>query len=100
MLNPESHRMDYGEHLSPPAGYELDCAIATTYSLDLDALLATPVALCFHDTLEGDLRGERLALLEAIGQLKGRIKVFDLATVLSNGEGQTAFYVQPIVCVT
>lgn len=76
MLNPKSHRLDYGEHLSPPAGYELDCAIATTYSLDLDALLAIPVALCFHDTLEGDLRGERLALLEAIGQLKGRIKVF------------------------
>jgi hypothetical protein len=56
----------------PPDGYELDSAIATTYSLELDALLAIPVAICFHDTLEGDLRGEKLALLEAIGQLKGR----------------------------
>lgn len=76
MLNPESDRLYYGEQLTPPDGYTFDSAIATTYSLDLDALLAVPIALCFHDTLDGDLKGEKLALLEAIGQLKGRLKVF------------------------
>lgn len=76
MLNAQNNRLDYGELLQPPSGYELDSAVATTYSLDLEALLAIPIALCFHNTLEGDLRGEKLALLESIGQLKGRIKVF------------------------
>ena len=76
MLNPKAERVDYGWELRPPEGYELDSAIAATYTLDLDALLSVPVALCFHDTLEGEIQGERLALLEAVGQLKGRLKVF------------------------
>jgi len=76
MLAPESDRLDYGEQLTPPVGYELHSAIATTYSLDLNALLAVPVALCFHDTLDGDIKGEKLALLEGIGQLQGKLKVF------------------------
>jgi hypothetical protein len=76
MLTPESDRLDYGKQLNPPEGYELDSAIATTYSLDLNTLLAVPIALCFNDTLDGDIKGEKLALLEAIGQLKGKLKVF------------------------
>ncbi|WP_417517897.1 hypothetical protein [Marinobacter sp.] len=76
MLNPKTERVDYGWELRPPEGYELDSAIAATYTLDLGALLSVPVALCFHDTLEGEIQGERLALLEAVGQLNGRLKVF------------------------
>ncbi|MBT2788024.1 MULTISPECIES: hypothetical protein [unclassified Halomonas] len=76
MLNPKTERVDYGLELRPPEGYELDSAMAATYTLDLDALLSVPVALCFHDTLEGEIQGERLALLEAIGQLNNRLKVF------------------------
>lgn len=76
MLNPKAERVDYGWELRPPEGYELDSAIAATYTLDLDALLSVPVAMCFHDTLEGEIHGERLALLEAVGQLNGRLKVF------------------------
>jgi len=83
MLNPASSRCDYGQLLRPPAPdqpggdvYELDAAIATTYSLDLNALLVLPVSLVLGDTLEGELAGEKLALLDAIGQLGGRLKVF------------------------
>ena len=76
MLNPKADRVDYGWELRRPEGYELDSAIAATYTLDLDTLLSVPVALCFHDTLEGEIQGERLALLEAVGQLNGRLKVF------------------------
>jgi hypothetical protein len=83
MLNPASSRCDYGQLLRPPSidetggeAYELDAAIATTYSLDLDALLVLPVSLVLGDTLEGNLAGEKIALLEAIGQLNGRLKVF------------------------
>lgn len=76
MLEPRTDRLDYGHLLSPPEGYELAGAIATTYSLDLDALLAVQLALCFNDTLDGDIRGEKLVLLEALGQLKGKLKVY------------------------
>lgn len=75
-LDPKTCRVDYGQQLQPPEGYTLDSAITTTYTLDLDTLLAVPVALCFSDTLEGELSGEKLALLEAVGQLKGKLKVF------------------------
>lgn len=76
MLAPEVDHLDYGEQLNPPPGFEIDAAISTTYSLDLNALLAVPVALCCKGTFDGDLKGERLALLEAIGQLKDKVKVY------------------------
>ncbi|MGZ3624031.1 MAG: phospholipase D family protein [Ktedonobacteraceae bacterium] len=76
MLDTQRDRVDYGEQLMPPVGYELDAAIATTYTLDLSALLTVPVAMCLRNTLDGDIAGERIALLEAMGQLKGRLKVF------------------------
>jgi len=76
MLDSVKDRLDYGCELAPPEGYVIDAAVATTYSLDLDALLAVPIALCFNNTLEGDLKGEKLALLEAVAQLRGKLKVF------------------------
>jgi hypothetical protein len=83
MLNPASSRCDYGHLLRPPppdetggVAYELDAAIATTYSLDLNALLVLPVSLVLGNTLEGDLAGEKIALLDAISQLGGKLKVF------------------------
>lgn len=76
MLDPRQNRFDYGEQLNAPDGFSFDSAIATTYSIDLDALLAVSVALGFKDTLEGDLSGEKLLLLEAISSLKDRLIVF------------------------
>ncbi|MBP9727156.1 MAG: phospholipase D family protein [Gammaproteobacteria bacterium] len=76
MLNPKEHRLDYGDKLRPPIGFELSYALATSFSVELDTLLTLPVAMCFDNTLEGNLQGEKLALLEAISQLKGRFKVF------------------------
>lgn len=76
MLSPSKNRLDYGEQLNPPSGYEFDAAVATSFSLDMDTLLAAPIALCFGDTLEGDIKGEKLAILEAFGRLEGKLKVF------------------------
>lgn len=76
MLNPHSDRLDYGDKLRAPEGFTLSHGLATTYSLDLETLLCLPLALSFDSTLEGDLQGEKLALLEAISQLKGKVKVF------------------------
>ena len=43
MLEPRVRRQ-LMEALRPPSGYELDRAVGTTYSLDLLALLTTPLA--------------------------------------------------------
>lgn len=79
MLDFHANRLDYGALLCPPAGYVLDRAIATTYSLDLNALLAIPVALFYAHTLEGELNGERLALLEAVRRLSDKVTLFHQA---------------------
>lgn len=76
MLNPHTDRLDYGEKLSAPEGFILSHGLATTYTLDLETLLCLPLALSFNSTLEGDLQGEKLALLESISQLRGKVKVF------------------------
>jgi hypothetical protein len=48
MLEPQDRRQLL-ECLRPPAGYSLDAAVGTTYSLDLLALLTAPVAFTFFD---------------------------------------------------
>lgn len=76
MLDPKISRLLYAEQLAPPAGFEFSCAIATSYSVDLEALLAIPLTLYFSDSLDGDIKGEKLALLECIGRIKNNLKVF------------------------
>lgn len=76
MLNPSTDRLDYGVQLKPPEGFQLDGAIATTYTLDLETVLALPIAMRFNTTLEGNLQGENMALLEAISDVKDRFRVF------------------------
>lgn len=66
------------EALRPPEGHRLDVAVGTTYSLDLTALLAPPVAFATFDlqssadskTLDG------LAVLESVRRYADSITVF------------------------
>ncbi|MEI9786801.1 phospholipase D family protein [Moellerella wisconsensis] len=76
MLAPDKHRLDYGEQLIAPEGYELTHAIATTYSLDLNTLLTVPIAMCFGHTLEGSVEHMRIGLLEALATLDDKLTVF------------------------
>ena len=75
MLTPNKCRIDYGEQLIAPEGFELSQAIASTYSLDLNTLLTVPIAMCFGQTLEGPIEQQRIALLDALGQLKNKLTV-------------------------
>lgn len=45
----EENRLDYGGLLTPDIGYDVDFAVAFTYSLDLEALLGVPVSLGLLD---------------------------------------------------
>lgn len=79
MLDPRT-RGALLEALRPPPGYVVDCAVATTYSLDLLALMTAPLAFSLYDRLAArDDDRERLdsfALLHAVRQHAERLVVF------------------------
>ena len=53
MLEP-GKRLLYLEELRPPEGYQLDRAIATTFSLDLLSLLMAPLSMVLHESQSRD----------------------------------------------
>ena len=77
MLEPQSRQMLL-DSLHPPDGHRLDWAVATTYSLDLLAILTAPVAFAFSDwqDREGRPTMDPLALLKAVRQYADQICLF------------------------
>ena len=76
MLSPDSRTIAF-DLLRPPAGHELDFALLTTYTLDLEALLALPLSLVARsDNGLEDLLSDPLLLLEALRRAGERIHVF------------------------
>jgi len=66
------------ESLRPPDGFEFDCAVGTTYSLDLHALIVAPLAFTifgWHD-ITGRPTAHPAAMLEALRRHAGRIHLF------------------------
>jgi len=76
MLSPNARKV-YLEQLRPPAGYRLDRAVATTFSLDLVSLLLAPLSMALSDcrNREEALR-DPIAILEALRQTSDRFTVF------------------------
>ena len=77
MLEPQSRRLLL-ESFAPAPGLRLDWAVGTTYSLDLIALLAAPVAFAFSDWQDRERQPvlEPLALLKATRQYADRMLLF------------------------
>lgn len=76
MLSPEARAIAI-DMLRPPAGYRIDQAVLTTYSLDLDVLLALPLAvLAQSDKSIEELLEDPLLLLEALREAGDRVHVF------------------------
>jgi len=83
VLAPET-RLLLTDALQPPAGYRVDLAIATTYSLDLTALLLAPMTFALHDDDIGDLDAvDPIKLLEAIRRHAEHTTVFVQAGAIS-----------------
>ena len=76
MLNPNNDRLDYGQIIAPPADYNLDFAIGTTYSLDLDALVGACIALGLAEETDSDLMKNPICLLEALRATGDKIALF------------------------
>lgn len=76
MLSPDARAIAV-DLLRPPPGHHLDLAVLTTYSLDLEALLALPLAVLAHqDGGIDELLAEPLHLLEALRRAGERVHVF------------------------
>lgn len=77
MLKPSDRRLLF-DSLAPPSGFHLDWTIGTTYSLDLMAMLAAPVAFAFSDwqDQEGRPIPDPIALLKAVRQYADRMCLF------------------------
>lgn len=79
MLDPKKDRIDYGEQLLPPVDaydYNLDYAIGTTYSLDLEAIMVLPVALFYSRLLDCSPDKLHFDVLDAITQAAGKIRIY------------------------
>jgi len=76
MLSPDTRAVAM-DLLKPPLGYRLDRTVLTTYSLDLEVLLALPLAVLAQiDAGVEQLLQDPLVLLEAIREAGERIQVF------------------------
>ena len=76
MLSPDTRTVAF-DLLRPPPGHRLDLAVLTTYTLDLEALLALPLGVLAH--AEGgmeDMLADPLLLTQALREAGDRIHVF------------------------
>ena len=66
------------ENLRPPAGYTLDRAVGTTYTLDLPALLSVPLAFTFYNYQDesGEPTRDPVALFEALRRHAESVTLF------------------------
>lgn len=100
MLEPQDRRLVF-ETLRPPSGYSLDAAIGTTYSLDLTALLITPLAFALFDAEDesGRVQTDPLTLVEAVRRHADRIAIFCQAGEIKvpTGDPQLLTYLEEAV---
>lgn len=76
MLDPQQREI-YLDALRPPDGFHLDRAIATTYTLDLTALLVVPLSMALFPCESGEtVLRDPVAVLEALRRNADRITVF------------------------
>lgn len=93
MLNPNKDRLDYGQILAPPAGYYLDFAIGTTYSLDLDALVGASLALGLSEETDSELMNNPVCLLEALRSTGDKVVLFCEGGQIAMPKKVTSLYV-------
>jgi hypothetical protein len=75
-LTPET-RVLLTDALRPPAGYRVDVAVGTTYSLNLTALLLAPLSFALFDQANSDLDTvDPIRLLDAVRRYADHTTVF------------------------
>jgi hypothetical protein len=90
--------------LRPPDGYRFDRAVGTTFTLDLIALLAVPLAFTWRDAEDQDgyLTSEPISLIESARRHASRITVFchgGYTAAPRSGQTALAFLEQSVIAV-
>ena len=93
MLNPNNDRHDYGQILTPPAGYYTDFAIGTTYSLNLDALVGASLALGLSAETDSELLNNPVCLLEALRSTCDNVALFCEGGQIHKPNRPTSLYI-------
>lgn len=80
MLRLKEDRINYGEALLPPVKngmvYKLVQAVGTTYSLDLQTLMAVCVPLGLREATDSGLASNPMALLKALQEITDKLVIF------------------------
>lgn len=76
MLKINEDRLDYADILKPPAGFKLDQAVGTTYSLDLDALVGACFSLELSEEPDSALMKNPVCLLEILRKAADKVTLF------------------------
>ena len=92
MLSPDARTVAF-DLLRPPPGHRLDLAVLTTYTLDLEALLALPLGVLAHaDGGMEDMLADPLLLTQALREAGDRIHVFvDETGIAIPGKGRELY---------
>jgi len=94
MISPNNNSVDYGSMLKTPAGYVVDFAIATTYSLDLHALMGAYLSLGLSVDTDSSLAKDPMYLFAALSEMKDKVIVFCEKGRISGRGDYSALYCQ------
>lgn len=76
MFKTNSDRLDYSKILLPPPGFQLELAVGTTYSLDLDTLIAVSIALGLAEDVESESLNNPISMLYALQRISEKVLIF------------------------
>lgn len=76
MFKTTSDRLNYGNMITPPAGYVLEKAVGTTYSLDLEALTAICISLGLLEDTDSEIIKNPIGMLNALQKVSDKIVIF------------------------
>lgn len=79
MIRPAEDRLNYSSLLNPPLGYEVEFAIGTTYSLDLEALVGVPMALSLSEEMDSTFIENPIFILEGLRRSADKFILFSEA---------------------
>lgn len=74
--NPQKNRLSYSDLLAPEPEFALKKAITTTYSLDLQTLIASTLPLAIGEATDSELAKNHINLLHALQKVTGKMLVF------------------------
>lgn len=83
-LDPKTNRLSYGDLLSPEPEFTLRKAVATTYSLDIQTLVASSIALGLGEATDSELARNPINLLYALQKVTDKMIIFCDSSQIKN----------------